>query len=462
MMEQVKSSDRSESTKVTLGTKLGYAVGDFGANLAFQVVSFYLLFFFTDIFGILPAMAAIIFLVAKIWDAVSDPIMGTITDRTRSRWGSKRPYLLFGAIPLGLVIYLLFLAPDLTQNLKFAYGMATFVLFCTVITIVNVPFLALTPALTPDSHERSVVTGYRVVLGLLGTLVAAGATMPLVSLLGSDPVRSFRSLGLIYGGIVAAVTLVCFFTVKERVVAVKAKPIKLKESWTSLLINKPFLIITAGTFLHMIGMNILAIIVNYYFKYNLNAEHMISVGFLCIFVTAALFIPFYVVISKKTSKKFTYNLGMGIVVIGLLLVFMFGSKTVNLFGLDLPLIFVFLFICGMGLSTNWLSPWSMIPDTVEYAEWKTGNRNEGILYGIFYFVFKLGTALAGFLVGNLLARSGYVANIAQTAPALAAIRLLFTLIPAAFIIGGMIVIGFYPINAASHTKMTEEIKRRVE
>lgn len=323
---------------------------------------------FTDVFGILPALAGTIFLVSKIWDAVSDPVMGYVADYTRSRWGSKRSYLLFGAIPLGVGIFLLFFAPDIAQNLKFAYGMATFILFCTTITIVNVPYLALTPSLTPDSHERSVVTGYRVILGLLGTLVAAGATMPLAGLFSGNQVTSFRYIGLLYGGIVVVVTLISFFAVKEKVRATQIRRTNLKDTLRSVFANKPFLIMTAGTFMHMIGMNMLATIINYYFKYNLGAENLISVGFLCIFVTAALFIPLFVVISKKTSKKAAYNVGMGIVVLGLVLVFFFGGTTVSLFGMQIPLIFVFLIFCGMGLSTNWLSPWSMLPDTVEYAE----------------------------------------------------------------------------------------------
>ena len=459
-MEQINKLNETNLTKVSIGTKLGYAVGDFGANMAFQVVSFYLLFFFTDVFGILPALAGTIILVSKIWDAVSDPVMGYIADRTHSRWGSKRPYLLFGAVPLGVVIFLLFFAPNISQDMKFAYGMTTFILFCTVITIVNVPFLALTPSLTSDSHERSVVTGYRVVFGLMGTLVAAGATMPLVNAISANKIISFRYIGLIYGVIVTVVTLISFFTVKERVKAVVSKPAKPKEAIRSVIRNKPFLIITAGTFLHMIGMNILAVIINYYFKYYLNAENLISVGFLCIFVTAALFIPVFVVISKKTSKKIAYNIGMGIVVIGLLLVFFFGRNTITIFNMNIPLIFVFLFICGTGLSTNWLSPWSMLPDTVEFSEWKTGKRNEGTMYGLFYFFFKVGTAAAGFLVGNILAFSGYIANIAQSSQTLSAIRMMFTLVPSAFILGGIIFISFFPISSAVHKKMTEENKAK--
>lgn len=459
-VKHIEATDVAPRDRVSIRTKFGYAIGDFGANLAFQVTSFYLLFFFTDVFGILPALAGTIILVSKIWDAISDPLMGFVTDRTNSRWGKKRPYLLFGAIPLGAAVFLLFLGPDISDNLKFLYGMVTFILFCTTITVVNVPYLALTPSLTRDSNERAVVTGYRVIFGILGTLVAAGATLSLGGLIDAeDQSNAFRYIGLIYGVIVAIVTLISFATVKEKVSVVAAKREPLKKMLKSVLKNKPFLIITFGTALHVVAMSTLAVIISYYFKYNLNNESMTTVGFLFVFVTAAVFIPVFVKISKRTSKKFAYNLGMGIVAVGLALIFFFGNHTLSVFGINIPLIYVFLFFSGAGLSTNWLSPWSILPDTVEYSEWKTSIRNEGMLYGIFYFVFKLGSALAGFLVGNILAMAGYVANAAQTPNALLAIKILFTWMPIAFIVGGILFVRAFPITAQMHRKIRKEISQ---
>lgn len=447
--------------KVSLKTKLGYSVGDLGANLAFQVTSFYLLFFFTDIFGILPALAGTIFLVSKIWDAISDPIMGYVVDRTHTRWGRKRPYLLFGAIPLGISVFILFLGPDIAQNLKFAYGMFSFILFCTAITIVNVPYLALTPSMTSDSNERAVVTGYRVVFGIIGTLIAAGATLPLSNFFSPDnQVLAFRYVGLFYGIIIAVVTIISFLTVKEKLNKAKPKRLELKQVLKAVKKNKPFLIITAGTSLHIIAMSILAIVINYYFKYVLNNDSLVTIGFLCIFVTAAASIPAFVKISKKTSKKFAYNLGMGIVAAGLLLIFFFGQTYVNIFNAEIPLVFIFLVFCGFGLSTNWLSPWSILPDTIEYSEWKTGVRNEGTLYGIFYFVFKLGSAIGGFLVGNILALTGYIANMQQSADTIIVIRLLFTILPFVFIVGGILFIRIFPITSQMHANITKEISEK--
>ncbi len=446
--------------KVNLKTKFGYAIGDFGANLAFQVTSFYLLFFFTDVFGILPALAGVIILCAKIWDAVSDPVMGFLVDRTDTRWGQKRPYLLFGAVPLGITIFLLFFGPDIPGETKFIYGIVTFILFCTAITVVNVPYLALTPAMTKDSHERAVITGYRVIFGILGTLLAAGATLSLGSLVSGNQILAFRYIGLIYGVIVTVVTLVSFIAVKEKTVSVNREKTAFKPKLLAVLRNKPFIIITAGTALHIVAMSILAVIISYYFKYVIVNEAMTSVGFLFVFVTAAAFIPMYVRISKKTSKKFTYNIGMGIVAAGLALIYFFGEKELSLFGTEIPAIFLFLFICGMGLSTNWLSPWSILPDTVEYSELDTGIRNEGLLYGIFYFVFKLGSAFAGFLVGTVLSKAGYIANMNQIPEAVNAIRLLQTWIPFGFIAAGIVVVQKFPIDAKVHADIERKLRER--
>jgi GPH family glycoside/pentoside/hexuronide:cation symporter len=188
---------------IPTGMKVGYSVGDFGANLVIQTVGIYLMFFFTDVFGIVPALAGAIFLYSKMWEAVSNPLMGVISDHTDTRWGKKRPYLLFGAVPLGAAVFLLFFSPAVAPGLRFTWGLVTFLIFCTTLTVVNVPYLAITPTLTLDFNERSVVTGIRAAFAIGGALVAAGATLPLVGLFGGgDPGQGFRMVGLTYGIVV--------------------------------------------------------------------------------------------------------------------------------------------------------------------------------------------------------------------------------------------------------------------
>jgi len=450
----IASSEIMGGNKVPLGMKVGYGVGDFANNLGFQVCAFFLIYFFTDVFVIPAAVAGSIFLISKLWDAVSDPMMGVVSDHTNSRWGRKRPYLLFGAIPLGLSIFLLFLGPDLSENLKIIYSYATFIFFCTAITVVNVPYGSLTADMTLDSKERSSITGFRMAFALLGSLFAAAATKPLAALF-PDEATGFRMVGLIYGIIIITIILVAFASIKERVTHVKEERQPFIQNIKVITANHPFIILAVWTILYMVAANLLAIVVNYYFKYNLNAEALIPVAFLALFVTAILCLPLYVFISNRKGKKFAANLGMIILGTMLVVLFFFGEK-------NHTLTLIFFVISGVGLSTVYQLPWAMVPDTVEYSQWKTGLRREGTLYGCYFFCFKFGSAISGFLAGWGLSLSGYMPNVAQTERALMGIRLMMSVVPLAFIILGMIVLAFYPINDAMHRRIVQEIDSRMQ
>lgn len=441
--------------RLTVPMKLGYGAGEFSFNVAYQTTALYLIFFFTDVFGIAAGAAGMIMFYSKIWDSISDPLMGYISDHTKSRWGSKRPYLLFGAVPLGISFILIFYSPPVeTESLKIVYGLVTFMLFCTAITIVSVPYGALTANLTLDSNERAVITGYKSTFGILGVLIAAAATRPVVNLLGKgNEVLGFRYMGFVYSLLIIAAILITFLSVRELVAQPEKGKTSLMENLKVIFTNKPFLILAAGTIFHLTAVMTTAAVVNYYFKYILKNEAMIPVAFLCLFVTAIAFMPLFVKISTKKSKKFAFNLGIGSFAIVLVLLFFFGEKNIYLT--------LFLFFLGAaGMATNWLSAWSMVPDTVEYSQWKTGLRREGVIYGAFFFCQKFPAALAAFIVGLVLRHVGYVANVEQTEQSLMGIRLLLTLIPVGFIMIGIVFISLFPINASVHKKIIREIEER--
>ncbi len=434
------------------GIKLGYGIGDLAFNLLLQATSLYLIYFFTDVFLIGAAAAGTIVLASKIWDAVTDPMMGMISDHTRSRWGKKRPYLLFGALPFGLSIFLVFMAPELSQIGKVIYGFVTFILFSTAITVVNIPYGALTAVLTHNSEQRSRLTAFRMTFALIGTLVAAGATKPLVGLLSTE-VQGFRMVGALYGIIAVALVLVSFASVRERIDQHRPKRETLSAYLKVVAANPPFLVLAGATILFMTGINMMAGVVNYYFKYNLGSETLIPIAFLALFVTAALCIPLFVWISGRRSKKFAFALGMGTLAVLLVVLYFFGE-------INTPITVLIFVAAGFGMSTIYLCPWAMIPDTVEYSEWKTGLRREGILYGAFFFCFKTGAALAGFLVGLGLGASGYIPNVEQSARSLGGIRLMISLVPMGFIILGVVLISFYSITAQRHREIVAEIEAR--
>jgi len=449
--------DTHTAQTLTVGQKLGYGAGDFAFNLAYQTTALYLLIFFTDTFLINAAAAGTIMLVSKLWDAVSDPMMGYITDRTKSRWGSKRPYLLFAAVPLGLAVAALFYGPDIeSHTLRVVYALVVFVFFCTIITINNVPYSALTANLTRDTDERSVLTGYRMSFAIFGALIAAGATLPLVGVFGGgDKLVGYRMTGILYGALVALVILITFASVRERREISANEHVTIKESLKVIWSNKPMIILFFGTSINLTAVLITAAVVNYFFKYNLNNEDLIPVAFLCLFVTAILFMPLAVHLTKKIGKKLTYNLGMLSFACVLVLLFFFGEINVYLT--------LFLFFLGaFGMSTNWLCPWAMVPDTVEYSEWKEGVRREGVIYGAFFFGQKYPAALAMFISGIVLDFVGYIPNIEQAPQSLMGIRVLLTLIPAALLVIGSIFISRFPINADIHKEMIRDIEARAD
>ena len=437
--------------RISTGAKIGYGVGDFGANLVFQSVLIFLIFYFTDVFGIAASVAGTIFFVSKIWDAVTDPTMGYLSDRTHTRWGQKRPYLLFGAIPLGLCFFLLFASPNISESFRPVYALIFFLLVCTFYTVVNIPYGALTASMTVDAHERSKISGVRTFFALMGTLTVAGATLPLVDLFGGGK-AGFRATGAIFGVMAALLTLVTFLSVRERVAQKDTSRYSIRDIITVLKSNRPFIILSIGMIMHLTALGVLAAMINYFFKYVMLDEGFATFAFLSIFVPAALALPLWVWMSKRLSKKAAFNAGMGLLALALFCVFFVQELN--------PVVLLPLFVVGgVGLSTNFFSPWAMVPDTVEYGQLQTGLRREGILYGVFFFGQKMASALAGFIAGQGLGLFGFVANEAQTDQALLGIRILTTFIPIALIILGILIISRYPINQAMHTKILEDIEK---
>ena len=447
----MKRDEASAGRGLSLGTKLGFGVGDFGANLVFQSTFIFLIFYFTDVFGIAAPIAGTIFLISKAWDAVSDPVVGYLSDRTKTRWGKKRPYLLFGALPLGVFFFLLFASPAMPLGFKPYYGLIMFLLVCTFYAIVNVPYGALAASMTLDSHERSRLSGFRTFFALMGALTVAGSMKPLVALFPTE-VIGFRMAAAIFGVVAVVLTYVTFFSVREVIQESDTEHYNIKDIRRIVLGNRPFLILSLGTIFHLTALGTLAAMVNYFFKYNMGAESFATVAFLCIFVPAALALPLWVTVSRKLSKKATFNIGMGLLAVALCVVYFIREFN--------PMLLIPAFcLGGIGISTSFLSPWAMVPDTVEYGQLKTGLRREGVLYGIFFFGQKLASALAGFIAGQGLGIIGFEANKIQSPEALEGIRVLMIYAPIALIIMGIITISFYPISEKMHREIVSKIQK---
>jgi len=447
-----KAGECTAAERVPLSGKLGYGIGDFANNLVFQTVTLFMLFFFTDVFLLGASAAGIIFFAAKVWNAVCDPAVGYIADRTTTRWGRNRPFLLLGPLPLGISFLLLFAAPRLGETGRVAYALVTVLVFSTAYSVVTVPYNALTANLTLDCDERSSITGYKMTFAILGTLLTAGATKPVVALFPTQ-VDGFRAIGAIFGIIYALVYIVTFASVRENTRSPQEEGKSLKEDLRLVFQNGPFLVLNLACILIMVAVNIMAAMVNYYFKYNLSAEPYIPAAFLCLFITAMVAMPLWVFVSSRLGKKPAFLAGSAVLISALVALFLLPHAGITV----ILLVFV---LGGIGMSTIYLCPWSMVPDTVEYSEWKSGLRREGILYGFFNFTFKFSSAFSGMLAGIGLDLVLYMPNARQADTTLFGMRVMMTIIPVAFIVIGMLVLHRYTMDAAFHRKIVEEIRAR--
>ena len=426
----------------TLGirAKLSYGLGDFGYSIMGQTVTMFLIFFFTDAFGIPPAAAGTVMLISKIWDAVSDPMMGSIVDRTRTRWGSKRPWILWGAAPFGLTFFLLFLGPELSTSARVAYAGITFILYCTAQTVVNIPYSALTVSMTEDADERSSVTAWRMSLALVGTLMGGG-------------IPGYRRYALIAGAVGAAMYVITFLGVEEKNFGSEEK-VEFLANLKSVFVNKPFIILAGSTLATMTALNILAATVPYYFTYNLRSPGLVAAGLGILLGSAILFMPLLGLLSKRLGKARAYIVALAETTVVIILLRYLGERShflaLGLFAL-----------AGYGVGSMYLYPWSIVADTIEYSQWKTGIRPEGALYGYFTFVFKVGTALSSFIIGIVLSAFRYVPNVEQSASGLEGIRLLLSFIPAVLFLAGIALLSRYPIDGRTHALYVDEISRGV-
>lgn len=433
---------------------LGYGAGDFAVQLGLNLAGIYLLYYFTDVFTISAASAGMILLFGRIGLGIMDPIIGGLVDRTRTRWGSKRPFLLWGALPMGLCTVAMFASPDLDPAYRTIYAGFAFTCYILSLSVINVPYSALLASLTGDSRERSVLAGGKVLFAILGTLLAASATKPIAGLFDNE-VEGFRAAGIFYACLMVVAVWIAFASVKERIQEERRPSISLKQSVKLIVSNKPFLILAAGNVLFQIALTMMGGMITYLFKYILNAEHVIPFAFLAVFLTAALCTPVFVILSNRISKKFAFNLGMSIMAGALFLTWMIGARSITW-------TIICFTISGFGMSTMFLSPWAMMPDTVEYSEWKTGIRREGVLFGCFFFFWKLAAAIAGFATGLGLDVVGYIPNAVQTESTIEGMLLLTTIIPAGCIFAGVLILSFYPINEKYYRNMVADIQLKKE
>lgn len=427
---------------LTKREKVAYGLGDTASNIVFQTVMLFLTFFYTDIFGISPAVVGSLFLLVRIVDAVTDPLMGAIADKTRSKHGKYRPYLLWLALPFALCSVLAFTTPDLSANGKVIYAFITYTLLMLVYTAINIPYSALGGVLTNDPTERVSVQSYRFVFGMLGGLLVTACTLPLVSYFGNgDNAKGYQLTIAAMSALGLVLFLVCFVGTRERVHTPVNQQLTLRSSFASLWQNDQWRILSVAAFFLLTGMVLRSTLAIYYVKYFLGREDLITA-----FVTLGMLgnitgCALAQWLSQYVDKVKAY-IGLQLIAALICVVsFFIGSE-------QLVLAFILYFLWGFFLQMATPLLWAKMADAVDYGHYKTGVRITGLVYSSVVFFIKLGLALGGALAGWLLAYYGYQADIVQTEQTQNGILLSFTLLPALGSVLVALVMSRYQLTTA--------------
>jgi GPH family glycoside/pentoside/hexuronide:cation symporter len=448
-MKQENSSTAqiNKADKLPLRVKLGFGIGDLGGNLFFTAMGFYSLVYLTDTVHLGAALAGAAILIGKFWDAVTDPMVGFISDRTRTRWGRRRPYFLFGALPLLLAMWFFFTAPDISRSQAYGFIWAALALCLlnTAYTIVNIPYGSLTPELTKNFKERTVLNGFRFSFAVIGTILGAAVVLPIVNLAG-DPRKGFSNVGLLFGIIMAATILTTFFTVREP--DHTHTPLPKQRFFSTFLIvfkNRTYMRLAIVYMANLTGITFLQTILVYYFKYIYQDENKTTIAMILLLGVAMLCVPLSVQVARHLGKKRTYQLALAILVLSCLAIFFLGHT------LGMTFTLVVMIFAGVGIGFAYVPPFAMLPDVVEVDAVQTGSRKEGAYYGMWTFFSKVGVALAGSLTGFILSLARFVPNLAEQSPAtILAIRYTIGPIPALIFIAGILIIQRYPLDEKTY------------
>ncbi|MDZ7288772.1 MAG: MFS transporter [candidate division KSB1 bacterium] len=449
--------------KLKFKEKIGYSLGDTASNLFFQTFIFFLLYFYTDVFGIPAASVATIFLIGRIWDAVNDPLMGMIADRTNTKFGKFRPYLLYFALPFGILGFIMFITPNFSTQGKVIYAFVTYNLMMMIYTVINVPYSALMGVITPNSQERTVVSSFRFVAAFVGQFIVQFAVLRLVTLFGKgNETAGWQWAMAVMSALAVILWLVTFSSTKERVQPVKEQKNPLKQDLADLFKNMPWILIGSATVFQLLFNVIKGGSIMYYFKYFVQDQQLSLLGRTFSFSYQSLTSTFLLVgtamtilgavvtniFSKKFGKSRCYYGFLGIAAVVTALFYVLKPQ-------DLILMFVLQIISSFGVGPVSVLQWAIYTDTADYSEWKTGRRATALIMAASLFALKLGIALAGTIQAWILDSFGFVANVAQSPTAIQGIKLLMSIFPA---IAGFIAVAlmvFYPLN----NKMMAQIEK---
>jgi GPH family glycoside/pentoside/hexuronide:cation symporter len=449
-----RASGKDRLATLGWGEKLGFGFGDFGFNLYWTTVASFLAAFYTDVFGISAAAAGTMIFVTRIVDAITDPLMGAIADRTESRFGKFRPYLLFAGLPLAASGVLTFTTPDLGGTGKLIWAYATYSFLMLAYTVVSMPYSALSGVMTARSQERTTLISARFLFAFTGGALVNKFTLPLVDLLGAGvAARGWQLTMVLYGVLAVGILWVTFATTRERITPPQERNTSPLEDIRDLLGNRPWLILFALAMIIMMTFTMRAGSAYYYFNYYVERPDLLPDYLfwqMVAYAGGALLAP---VMTRFIDKARLLMLLMGIVG-GLSVLFYFVPKDM------IWAMFTLNILISLSLGPKSPLTWSMYADTADYNEWKNGRRATAMTFSAASFAQKLGGSLGSAGMLWILAAIGYVANEAQSGASRTGIALLQTVLPGLFALVAVVVIRFYDLTGAQLERIQQDLQAR--
>ncbi|MBD2087997.1 MFS transporter [Coleofasciculus sp. FACHB-542] len=464
-----------DSEKLKLSTKLAYGAGDVGAAITANIGVFYTAYFLTDVAGIAAGLATWILLIGKVWDAVNDPVVGVLSDRTNSpRWGRRLPWMLYGAIPFGITFFLQWLVPRFSANDSanqwglFWYYIVISILFNSFYTAVNLPYTALTPELTQDYNERTNLNSYRFAFSIGGSIVSVIVFGIIAALIPNDRIQQYLVMGVVCAILSVLPIYWCIWGTRDRILARAAQnptfeqPVSLPilQQVRIVLSNRPFLYVVGIYLCSWLAVQVTAAIIPYFvLSWMRLSDAVVAQVILAVQGTALLMLFIWSKLSQRYGKKAVYFMGMSVWIIAQAGLFFLQPG-------QIAFMYVLGVMAGFGVSTAYLIPWSMLPDVIELDELKTGQRREGIFYSFMVFLQKVSLAVAVALVLKSLEWNQYIRstpeNLAPIQPdsALLAIRIAIGPLPTIALICGLILAYFYPLTREVHADILLKLKER--
>lgn len=440
--------------KLTKREIVGYGLGDMGFNFYWTNVSTFLLIFYTDVFGITAGAAATMLFVVKIINAFTDPMIGACADRTQTRWGKFRPYLLFMPLPLAVIGVLTYSTPDFGPTGKLVWAYVTYLLLMTIYTSVNLPYSALSGVISGDARERNAVNASRFVCGFAGgTLVTAASPRLVAWLGGGDPAMGW-TLTMVFWGIAAALIFAFTFSATtERVQPVQAEPSSVRQDLADLRSNLPWILLFFLALIIMLSITLRMTSAAYYFKYVVNRPELLATFMPAYLLAAAAGTACTPLLTRLVDKrKLLIGLMLASTVLSTAFLFVPSDQIALMYALQIAL--------GLCLGPKSPLSFSMLADSADYNEWRNGRRATGMTFAASSFAQKLGTAVAVGVIGTLFSALGYVPNVAQSAESQAGIVWLMSVIPAGFTLLAAVIMVFYTLDNPTMARIQADLAAR--